>query len=188
MPDRKLVLRIEGLALSALVTWVLLGSTPAQADVDYEDQSLGPVAPAAVLTFDGPLSIKSALATEISDGVACVPNCPYNGTQYHKSDFSGVPGTFAVEGSLAGNGCDPACIPFDLLAIDVAESSPSSGPITVGFLASNGAEFTFVTDGVADGPGGAPDFEWSRSPGISATSIVSSSSRTRPTPASRSTT
>jgi hypothetical protein len=59
--------------------------------------------------------------------------------------------------------CAPSCVPFDLLSIDLAEPTQSSGPVPIGItghLQSGGTiELGFTTDGIADGPGGVPDFE-----------------------------
>ncbi len=168
-PD--LVLRIEGRAPWALVAVVLLCATSARANVDYEDQAVGPLAPGAVLSFDGPLFVISSFApTEIADGVACAPNCPDNGTKYQKTDTSGVGGGISVQGSLDIPDCAPDCNRFDLLSIDVAEPTQSSGPVWVIITPlSTGTPVPpavgFTTDGVADGPGGAPDFETVTLPG-----------------------
>jgi len=161
IPDRKLAPLIEGLTLSILVTVLLLGTTSARADVDYEDQPVGPVV--GTLSFPGPIFIRSVLPTEIADGGACAPNCPDNGTKYQKSPNPGVGGALQVYASADIDTCAPNCVPFDLLSIDLAEPTQSSGPVPIGItghLQSGGTiELLFTTDGIADGPGGAPDFE-----------------------------
>jgi hypothetical protein len=129
------------------------------ANVDYEDQPLGPVTPNVPLVFDHPLYITALDVSFIEDGVGCAPNCPDNGTQYQLSTGSGFAGFLTIAG-------DPSCLecnPFDLFKIDVAEPSPGSGPIGLSFLGTTATgeplQFDFVSDGVFDGPGGQPDFE-----------------------------
>jgi len=129
------------------------------ANVDYEGETLGPVPPNTPLVFDHPLYITALAESDVTDGVACAPNCPDNGTIYQLSYGSGFAGFLTISG-------DPSCLecnPFDLFKIDVAEPSPGSGPIGLSFLGTTATgeslQFDFVSDGVFDGPGGQPDFE-----------------------------
>jgi hypothetical protein len=129
------------------------------ANVDYEGESVGPVPPNTDLVFAGPVYVRTTSATEIADGVACAPNCPDNGTKYHLNHQSGFAGLIGFAREL---NCSPNCDLIDLYKIDVAEANPGSGPVGLTFIplgVNPPPNFLFTTDGVADGPGGAPDFE-----------------------------
>ena len=129
------------------------------ANVDYEGESVGPVPPSTTLVFDGPVYVTTTSATEIADGAACAPNCPDNGTKYHLNYQSGFAGLIGFRRQVD---CSPNCDLVDLYKIDVAEADPGSGPVSLGFIAvgvNAPPTFTFTTDGVADGVGGAADFE-----------------------------
>ena len=134
-------------------------STALAANVDYEGESVGPVPPGTTLVFEGPVLVSTFGASDIADGVACAPNCPDNGTKYHLNYQSGFAGLIGFRRQVD---CPPNCDLVDLYKIDVAEANPGSGPVWLGFIAvgvNAPPTFTFTTDGVADGPGGAADFE-----------------------------
>jgi hypothetical protein len=133
------------------------------ANVDYEGESLGAVPPNTPLAFDHPLYVTALAESDVTDGVACAPNCPDNGTKYHLNHGSGFAGTLTITGEPIPVSCDPDCSPFDLFKIDVAEPHPGSGPVTMIFFGTTSGgeslEFNFVTDGIVDGVGGEADFE-----------------------------
>jgi hypothetical protein len=134
------------------------------ANADYEDQALGAVTPGTPLVFDIPLYVQALADSEVTDGVACAPNCPNNGTKYQLNYGSGFAGSLAITGEPIPVSCTPEdCSPFDLIQIDVAEPLPDSGPVSMIFFGTTAGgdslEFNFETDGVMDGAGGQPDFE-----------------------------
>ncbi len=147
-----------------LASLVLAGvADAAHANVDFEDQPLGPVPPTTILSFDGPLFMFSISSVEITEGSVCGATCPDNGSRYLRTPTSGIIGSLTIEGSLDGAACAPNCNPFDLLEVDVAEPTSTAGSVQLtftGFVDGGGSDtVVFHTDGVNDGSGPAADFE-----------------------------
>lgn len=138
------------------VVGAALATAAHAANVDYEGEPLGPLLPTTQLVFEGPLYVQANGESEIVDGGACAPNCPDNGTTYHLSHGQGFGGALTISGDD----------PIDLFSIDVAEPAPGVGsillliqPVPAAGGEGAGELLFFDTDGIADGPGGQPDFE-----------------------------
>jgi hypothetical protein len=155
---RAVIIVLSSAGAAAFATAALAG------DVDYEDISLGAVPPGTPLVFDHPLYVEALAESEITDGVACAPNCPSNGTKYQLNYGSGFAGALSITGEPVPVSCTPEdCSPFDLFKLDVAEPHPGSGPVSMIFLGTTSGgdslEFSYETDGIVDGAGGEADFE-----------------------------
>ncbi len=144
------------------IATLVLSSAATAANLDYETEPLGLLPSGTDLAIGVPAYyyVGTTGLSAIEDGVGCAPSCPSNATKYHRNFNSGFGNIILIKAEPGGvcAGCDP----FDLLKIDIAESDPSSGPVNVlivAFGAGAPPPMGFLTDGIADGPGGQPDFQ-----------------------------
>jgi len=157
MSETRVISTLAGL----LLAFPVLVTAANADDIDYEEEPVGALPSGTELTIGAPpYYIAMTGLSAIEDGLTCAPACPDNGTIYHRNFDSGFANIIAIRAD-PDSGCVD-CVPIDLLKIDVAESDPTAGPVTVLILALGAGApppFGFVTDGIADGPGGLPDFE-----------------------------